>query len=46
MQPYCRSKVKRGDRVEECGRALDTEGRCDRVAAHVEPDRIPAPGAS
>lgn len=35
MQPYCRARIKRGDRVEECGRVLSTEGFCDRWAAHV-----------
>src|SRR5688500_12359424 len=31
MQSYCRAKTRRGDRVEECGRVLSTEGFCDRV---------------
>lgn len=35
MQPYCRAKTRRGQQIEECGRVLDTEGRCDRTAAHV-----------
>jgi len=34
MQPYCRAKVRRGERVEECGRVLSTEGSCDRESRH------------
>ncbi len=57
MQPYCRAKIRRGDRIEECGRVLSTQGVCDRSVSHLdgvavvaaasaEPRRIPAPGAS
>jgi len=53
MQPYCRAKVRRGERVEECGRVLPLGGRCDGWALHVpwassptEPDPVPAPGES
>jgi hypothetical protein len=35
MQPYCRARVRRGERVEECGRVLSTAGRCDREPLHV-----------
>lgn len=35
MQLYCRAWVRRGERVEECGRVLSTAGRCDREDRHV-----------
>jgi hypothetical protein len=35
MQPYCRTKVRSGEVVEECGRVLSTEGTCDREPRHV-----------
>lgn len=36
MQPYCRARIRRGDRIEECGRVLSTEGVCDSAARHVQ----------
>jgi hypothetical protein len=35
MQPYCREKIVRNGRVEECGRVLSTAGTCDREPRHV-----------
>lgn len=39
IQPYCRERTVRDGVVEECGRVLDTAGRCDRAAQHVSEGR-------